>query len=70
MPSQFKFTTAAPHIGNDKKQFIAAGTDYLMICDLLGGQQCKAGPWLWSLMSNGCGDVSMGLSLWNHVGAA
>jgi hypothetical protein len=45
MPSQFNFTTAAPHIGNNMKQVMAASTDYLMIHDLEGGQQCKSGLW-------------------------
>jgi hypothetical protein len=45
MHSQFKFTTAAPNIGNDTKQVLAASTDHLMICDLEGGKQCKAGLW-------------------------
>jgi hypothetical protein len=39
MLTQFKFTTAAPYIGNDAKQVIAERTFYVVICDLVGRQQ-------------------------------
>jgi hypothetical protein len=48
VPTQFKLTTAAPYIGNESKQFIAAGTDYPMISDLVGHQLRKGELWLWA----------------------